>query len=140
MSLMKHLLFRALGIWTLKTVVYAAFTLASILLLIESVPPAIMAAAYYFISFLLAFLFSEWVFLRGRMDVRRLIVIIVATFAWDTVLTLAFSAWLLGLYRYPAPWTQYLVFFAIHAGAMSFAYYARKRFAAVAGLAEGLEA
>jgi hypothetical protein len=136
---MKSLLLRALGIWTLKSVVYAAFMLASILFLVTSVPPMILALGHDAILFLLAFLFSEWLFARARVNVRKLAVVIVATFIWDTVLLYAFSLWVLGPFRYPVPWAQNLLFFVIHASAMSLAYYARRRFAAISGLAEGLE-
>jgi len=137
---MKHLLIRALGIWTIKTVVYAAFTIVSILFLLESVSHVILSAAHYFMTFLLVFLFSEWIFMKARVNLRRLVVVIVSTFAWDIALSLAFSVWLLGPYRYATPWYQNVLFFAIHASAMSLAYYARKRFAAMTGLPEGLEA
>ncbi len=136
---MKSFLLRALGIWTLKSVVYVAFLLASIMFLITSVPAPFLAAAFDAVYFLLAFMFSEWIFRRGSVNVRRLAVLVVATFVWDTILVYAFSLWVLGPYRYPAPWTQYFIFFVIHAAAMSLALYARKRFAAISGLAEGLE-
>jgi hypothetical protein len=66
-------------------------------------------------------------------------VVILATFFWDAILVYAFSMWILGPYRYPSPFAQNLILFIIHAAAMSLAYYSRKRFAAVSGLAEGLE-
>jgi hypothetical protein len=136
---MKKLLLRALGIWTLKSVSYAAFIVVSILYFLGSVSAPILTAIYDAVLFFLAFLFSEWIFKRGIPNLRKLIVVILVTFLWDAILVYAFSMWILGPYRYSAPFFQNLILLAIHAAAMSLAYYSRKRFAAVSGLAEGLE-
>ncbi len=137
---MKKILFRALWIWTLKTVAYAAFFVASIVFFFNNISPVILAAIYDLMIFLLAFLFAEWIFRRVLPNIRQLIVLIIVTYFWDMILLMAFSIWLLGPYRYSGTFMQGLLLFIIHSAAISLAYYARKRFAAVMGLAEGLEA
>lgn len=136
---MKKILLRALGIWTLKSVAYLAFLVVSIIVFLGSVSAPILVSINDAVLFLMAFLFSEWIFRRGIPKIRNLVVVILATFLWDAIVVYAFSLWILGPYRYSATLFQNLILLLIHTAAMSLAYYSRKRFGAFSGLAEGLE-
>ena len=121
---MKHLLFRALGIGTIKNVLYIIM----------------MVAASLFIQ---AFYLDEMSWQASRAVRRRLALIalvIVLTFLWDAVVAISFYSWLysINLFAHQGL-VQNILYFAIHAGAMTGAYSLRRRLAAAQGLAEGLE-
>ena len=132
---------RAIGISTLKSIVYICVMIAGILFLADTVPPSLYLTIHYIIFFLNTFMFSEWIF-RGR-EVKKLELFgsIILTYAWDLLLITLFMSWLVEINLFTQQnAAQHGIFFGLHIVAMWSALYIRKRFHAKSGLAEGLEA
>lgn len=138
---MKKILLRALGITTVKTIVYLVVMLVGMLFFATRIPPLAFTLLYGFIFALNTFLFAEWIFLRGEHHpIKALILTFVCTYLWDVVFSIAFLSWLLRTNLLSEQsFKSHALYFAIHAVAMGSAYYLKKRSVAGRVLTEGIE-
>lgn len=134
-------LLRALGISTVKSIVYIMAAIAGILFLASAIPPLVYLTIFYILFFVNTFVFSEWIFKGQDIRTLDLAASILATYLWDVLFISLFFVWLVDINMFAQQDAlQHLVFGTIHGVSMYSAYYIRKRFAAKLGLAEGLEA
>ncbi len=136
---MKYFYLRALGITTVKNLLFIIVNVAVLMTIASHIPQAVLTVIFLFVLGLNTFLFSEWIFASGYLPFRALIMTIVGTFAWDVLVWVGFFSWLYQqnmLIRQSA----FFIFvpFFIHAGAMWTAYVTRKRVLAGSVDTEGL--
>ncbi len=136
---MKYFYLRALGITTVKNLLFIIVNVAVLMTIASHIPQVVLTVIFLFVLGLNTFLFSEWIFANGYLPFRTLIITIVGTFAWDVLIWVGFFSWLYQqnmLVRQSA----FFIFvpFIIHAGAMWTAYVTRKRTLAGSVNTEGL--
>lgn len=136
----RYLYVRALGIWLLKTITDTIVAVAVIFIIAEHISPILFVIALNGFYLFISFLYAEWIFAKGRVHVRQMILLILVTFLLELTVSIPFFSWLIG---YPMLDVQMLLQNAIyiipHSIVMVAAWYVRKRYWAQQGLAEGLE-
>lgn len=130
---------RALGITTVKNLLFIVMNVAVLMTIAARIPQAILTTVFLFIFGLNTFLFSEWIFAKGYLRLRTLLILIGGTFVWDFVIWVSFFSW---LYRQNMLTHQtafyVLIPLVIHVGAMWMAYVVKKREIAGGSATEGL--
>jgi hypothetical protein len=130
---------RALGITTVKNLLFILMNVAILMTVAPHVPQAVLTAVFLFVLGLNTFLFSEWIFANGYLPFRALVITIVGTFIWDLMIWIGFFSWLYQQNMFIRQ-SAFFIFvpFAIHVGAMWMAYITRKRALAGGSSTEGL--
>jgi hypothetical protein len=119
---------RALGITTIKNVLFVFINVTILFTIASRIPQAILTTVFLFILGLNTFLFSEWIFVKGYIPFRTLVVTIAGTFVWDFIVWGSFFSWLYQQNMFlRQTWFSILIPLIIHVGAMWMAYVTRKR-------------
>lgn len=138
---MKHILFRALGISTLKNILFIILSVVGMLTLALKMNLVAFSALFFFIYAVNGFVFAEWIFKKGHRYVfSHVLITAVATFALDSFISIGFFSWVYktNMFLQQAFWPNLFMFF-IHLIVFLGAYFLRLRFSAMQSLSEGLE-
>lgn len=130
---------RALLIGSIQVLVASAVTVAEMLAFGDRIPFKVHMLVSALLLFAFTFLFGEWIFMDPPPNVRRVAGIILATFAWEWVISVLVWSSITGdnlFLAQNAP--SFFMGFAIHCAAMAAAYYDRSRLPEGHGPWEGL--
>jgi hypothetical protein len=132
---------RALGISTLKNVLFILFSIAAAMFFLLNVPNIMYQALTLAVFFGLAFLFGEWVYRKSKLRLRQAVFVALAMYFWDLFISILVWSWILddNLF-FKQRLIDQLIFIPLHLIACVAAWYAGKRMRVAHNLAEGLEA
>jgi hypothetical protein len=132
---------RALGISTVKNVLFILFSLAAMVFFALNVPNYMYQGVSMIVFFGLAFLFAEWIFRKSKLRLRQAVLVSLAMYVWDVLVSILVWSWMLDENLFLQQlFTSHLIFLSLHLVASIAAWYADKRFHVSRNLAEGLEA
>lgn len=126
--LSKHFYLRALVISTAKSVLLAMLSLLVIQFIAGNIPIKVHALSMGIILVLVTFLFGEWIFAAERIPPRGVGVAVVLTYAWEVLLNILIWSFILeqNLF-FTQSITHHLIYFTLHAMAMTAALYDVRR-------------
>ncbi|HWR00050.1 MAG TPA: hypothetical protein VN397_04375 [Candidatus Methylomirabilis sp.] len=131
---------RAIGISTVKNIVYNTVVIMGVLFVFGYVPQWLYQYGSYALFVSITYLFAEWTFSRPRVELRTAAILTLLTYLWDAfIMILIWSNLANKNLFFTQRFTIHLVFFTLHALVMFFAWYNVRRMKVRMSLAEGLE-
>lgn len=131
---------RALGITTIRSIIFIAFLFVWTLFLLERFPTALNVVGIYTTFFVLSFFFAQWIFQGVKTGWGRFSLIVFITYVWDWLLALFFYSWLLKEDLFDQQrLLEHLIYFGMYVVAMSIGMFVKRRLSVQQSMAEGLE-
>jgi hypothetical protein len=132
---------RALGISTLKNVLFILFSVAALIFFFQYIPYILYEIMSLAVFIGLSFLFAEWVYRKSKLCLRQVILVALAMYLWDILVSILVWSWLMddNLF-FKQQFLNHFIFLSLHLITCVAAWYAGKRTRVAQYFAEGLEA
>lgn len=135
-----HTFSRALGITTIRSIIFIFFLFVWMVFLLEHLPAALNILGIYGTFFFLSTVFAGWIFHGRKTTWPEFALVVFVTYVWDWLVTLLFYSWLLNENLFDAQrLLEHLYYLGMYVVAMYLGMIFKRRQSVQQNLAEGLE-